>query len=190
MVKPVAILCAARNSVYHDIDGVDVYDAARDCRTFAGGMPVVAHPPCRSWSAFLRHQAKPSPGEKDLGPWCVEQVRRWGGVLEHPAHSRLWDACGLPKPGETARDGSWSMCVDQYWWGYAMRKRTWLLVSGVGPLDIPAVPFHLRASTKGDRQAFKHMSHRQRSASPRAFADWLVELARRAKAGVAIADQG
>lgn len=110
----VAVLCAAPNSIYKQIDGVVVYDAERDARTFSGGMPVVAHPPCRAWSAFCGHQAKPEPGEKELGPWCVEQVRNSGGVLEHPAHSRLWQACDLPRPGERSRGGLWSMWIEQH----------------------------------------------------------------------------
>lgn len=36
---------------------------------------------------------------KELGLWCAEQVRKWGGILEQPAHSRLWEAAGLPRPG-------------------------------------------------------------------------------------------
>lgn len=97
-MRTVAVLCAARNSVYHEMEGVDVFDALRGARSFAGGMPVIAHPPCRAWSAYCAHQAKPAPGEKELGIWCAEQVRENGGVLEQPAHSRLFDAAKLPKP--------------------------------------------------------------------------------------------
>lgn len=67
-----------------------------DVRTFQGGMPIVGHPPCRSWSAFCRHQAKPLLGEKELAPFVVEHLRKCGGVMEHPAHSTLWDALNLP----------------------------------------------------------------------------------------------
>lgn len=110
-----AALCVAPRSVYHALPEVDAYDLRRDVRSFAGGLPVVAHPPCRAWSAYCAHQAKPLPGEKDLGPLCVEWLRKEGGVLEHPAHSRLFAACGLPRPGETRGDlwtvGVWAVLV-------------------------------------------------------------------------------
>jgi hypothetical protein len=41
-------------------------------------------------------------GDRDCAIRAVEQVRRWGGVLEHPAWSKLWEHCGLPDPTEDA----------------------------------------------------------------------------------------
>lgn len=175
----VSVLCAASNSVYKTIRGVDVYDAARDCRTFDGSSTVVAHPPCRAWSAFCGHQAKPDPGEKELGPWCVEQVRNCGGVLEHPAHSKLWQACNLPKPGEQPKNDLFTMWVSQAWWGDRRSKQTWLLVCGVEPKEVK-VPFCLH-DPRGDSAAWNSMSKSQRSATPKAMAEWLVALARLAK---------
>lgn len=179
--RTIAALCVHARSVYRTLPGVECYDAGRDCRTFAGGMPVVAHPPCRAWSAYCAHQANPAPGEKDLGPWCVEQIKANGGVLEHPAHSRLWQACNLPLPGWTARGDLWSMAVDQSWWGDVRKKATWLLFSGVSPHDLPVVPYRLRESF-GDRRRWQVMSKQQRSASTKAFAEWLVAAARLTKA--------
>src|SRR5687767_6615617 len=112
-MSEVAILCAHSNSAYAGMDGVVIYDKKRDVRTFEGGMPVVAHPPCRAWSAFCAHQAKPEDGEKELGPLCVKWLLKCGGILEHPAHSRLWDACRLPKPGWESRSELWSIEVSQ-----------------------------------------------------------------------------
>lgn len=82
----VAVLFARADSVYKTLPGTDVWDAARDARNWPGGVPVVAHPPCRAWGR-LAHMAKPKPDEKDLARWAVAQVRRFGGVLEHPAAS-------------------------------------------------------------------------------------------------------
>ena len=123
----IAALCVSRVSIYKTLEGVDCFDIDRDVRTFAGGMPIVAHPPCRSWSAYCAHQAKPLPGEKELGLWCVDKLRECGGVLEHPAHSRLFDAAGMPKPGEPERGGLWSLAVDQSWWGDTRKKKTWIV---------------------------------------------------------------
>jgi len=163
------------------MSGVDVYDAKRDARTFQGGCPVIAHPPCRSWSAFCAHQAKAEPGERELAMFCARAVQEWGGILEQPAHSRLWVAAGLPKPGTW--DGtadSWSAEVWQAWWGYPMRKATWLYFSLIPP-SIVRYPLRLHPRG-GDRRAEQVMSKQQRSATPEAMAAWLVDLARQAKA--------
>lgn len=176
----IAVLCVAKNSIYKSLHGVDCYDIDRDCRTFPGGMPVVAHPPCRSWSAYCAHQAKPMPGEKELGPWCVEQLRQWGGVLEHPAHSRLWAECNLPTPG-SSRGSEWAMQVEQSWWGDTRKKLTWLAFVGIDKASLPDVPYCLRDS-HGDRRRWQLMSKHQRSATVRPFAEWLVAAASMAKA--------
>lgn len=178
MIRQVAALCVAGNSVYKTLDGVDCYDARRDVRTFPGGMPVVAHPPCRSWSAFTAQQAKPPPGEKELGPLCVDILRREGGVLEHPAHSRLFSYCGLPPPGETAGYLT-TIYVEQAWWGYPMRKATWLCLSmvDINQLDVPYVKHNSRSGV-GDRRRQQVMSKNQRAATCLPLAQWLVEAAR------------
>ena len=74
----VAVLCAARNSVYKGFSDVEVFDIDRDARTYGGGFPVVCHPPCRAWSAYCAHQAKPLPGAKDLAQMCVDRLHRYG----------------------------------------------------------------------------------------------------------------
>jgi hypothetical protein len=190
VLDPVAVLCCSAQSVYRSFPGVECYDAKRDVRTFAGGMKVVAHPPCRSWSAYCAHQAKPEPGEKELGPLCVEWLKKCGGVLEHPAHSRLWDECKLPKPGWTVGwhtgDGwrkdempIWSIEVLQGWWGDSRSKTTWLCFFGIKPLDI-RVPIRF-VDVTGDRRRWQVMSKTQRSATHPAMAEWLVQTARCAK---------
>lgn len=64
--RPVAVLCVQRRTQYRDLPGVECYDIDRDVRTFAGGMPVVAHPPCRSWSAFTWRRGARSSGRMSL----------------------------------------------------------------------------------------------------------------------------
>lgn len=172
----VAVLCADQKSIYKSMVGVEAYDANRDARTFSGGMPVVAHPPCRSWSVFTRHQAKPEPGEAQLGLWCAEMLKQCGGILEQPAHSLLFHAAGLPKPGEPIIGDLWSLLVWQAWWGYPVRKATWLCFSRIDPNSVNT-PFRLHA--KGaDRRREQLMSCNQRSRTVPAFAEWLVNTAR------------
>lgn len=179
-MRTVAVLCAARKSVYHGMPAVEVYDSSRDAFTFPGGMPVVAHPPCRLWSAFTRHQAKPALGgherERELGLWCCGQLRACGGVLEQPAHSHLWVAAGFPRPGQPEANGVWSLEVWQAWWGYPVKKATWLAFCGV-PKDAVVTPYRLHAKGKDHRRQ-QLMSRRERSATTLEFAEWLIQLAR------------
>lgn len=187
-VRPVAVLCCKSTSDYKKMEGVECYDIGRDVRTFQGGMSVVAHPPCRSWSAFCAHQAKPEPGEKELGPLCVEWLRKCGGVLEHPAHSRLWKACGLPKPNETAGD-LWTIGVWQSWWGYPLTiKRTWLCFCGVSKNAL-RLPLRLRGEG-GDKRLWSAGSTAWRDRTTTEFAEWLVAAARMAWPNEKLRDAG
>ena len=103
-MRTISALCVAPRSNYKQLEDLECYDAKRDARTFPGDTPIVAHPPCRSWSRFTKQQSKPPPGEKELAPLCVEFLRRCGGIREHPAHSHLWDHCNLPAPGQSTKD--------------------------------------------------------------------------------------
>lgn len=167
----ISVLCCSTNSVYKTL-GLDCYDAKRCARNFTGYGPVIAHPPCRGYSAFMRHWAKPSPGEKDLALFCAERVACNGGVLEHPAHSRFFTrVCGI-RAGETRGP---FQCVElhQSWFGYPTTKRTWLLI----PRNwiVPDFPFALLAYGK-EKQLFENMSHRERSRTTPQFAMWLIDL--------------
>lgn len=176
--RRVAALCVASNSPYHALRDVEAFDKARDARTFTGGMPVVAHPPCRTWSVFTKHQAKAPPGEKELGLICAEHLKREGGVLEHPAHSELFEAAGLPMPGKRIGD-LFTIAIHQAAFGYPMRKATWLCMCGVDvlELELPFVVHDPRAGL-GDRRRQQIMSRQQRSATRPELARFLVDVAR------------
>jgi hypothetical protein len=170
------------------------WDEARDARTYAGPWPVVAHPPCRNWSA-LRHLAKGN--DSDCGLIAFEQVRKYGGVLEQPAHSRLFHAVGASKPTEGDDPyGGHTIEVCQVDWGHVARKRTWVYC--VGCRDIPPIlcygnippprkPTHWCSGvhTPGARgetpPGIKICSAQQRRRTPPEFAKWLVSLAAQVK---------
>ena len=193
----VAVLFARQDSIYKKISGCDVYDIDRDARSWDGGAPVVAHPPCRSWGR-LRMVAKPREGERDLAVFAVAAVRRWGGVLEHPATSTLWAHQGLPLPG-AGRDswGGFTIPILQHWFGHRAEKATWLYVCGIEPQDVPAMHFVLGGSThviaqnrtlrdgsrmkKGHPKWRPEVSKAEREHTPEKLAHWLVELARLTK---------
>lgn len=187
-MKPVAVLFARADSVYKTLPGTDVWDIERDARRWPGGAPVVAHPPCRSWSV-LKHFAKPRQDERDLAPWAVEQVRCWGGVLEHPKGSALWQHCNLPAPGERDKFGGWTKPVMQMWWGHRAEKPTLLYIVGLEPRNLPDIPlvlgdaprvlFNKRRLRSGMPGFRTECTREEREHTPPALAEWLVDLARR-----------
>ena len=110
-MRTVAALYVDPKGPYPAMEGVDCWDAERDARLYPGPHPVLAHPPCGPWGP-LRHLNKKQ--DPDLAPLAVEQVRAWGGVLEHPKRSALWSACGLPYPGLFSDAwGGWTLEVHQ-----------------------------------------------------------------------------
>ena len=188
----VAVLFARADSHYKALLGVDVWDAERDARRWPGGCPVVAHPPCRAWGQ-LRHMARPAPVEKELALWAVEQVRRFGGVLEHPKNSVLWPTAGLPKPGDVPDAfGGWTLGIEQFSFGHRAAKPTLLYIVGCNPREIPTMPICLGdapaiCGTSGRRKSLKRKTTRpeiskaEREHTPPVLAAWLVELAKRCK---------
>lgn len=189
--KTVAVLFARADSVYKTFPECDVYDIERDARTWPGGCPVVAHPPCRAW-ASLRHHAKPRDGEKDLALLAIGHVRCWGGVLEHPQLSTLWRVAGLPEPGIQDEFGGWTLVIDQQWWGHRARKRTRLYIVGCEPAGIPLMPLALGDAThtvglwsgRDRATARPSISKPEYESTPIEFARWLVDLALRCRVGV------
>jgi hypothetical protein len=183
--RTISILFARADSIYKTLPECDVWDAKRDATKWPGGNPVVAHPPCAQWGR-LRHLARENSAEKELALLAVEFVLKWGGVIEHPAGSLLWEAAELPKPGERDRRG-FTIVIDQLWFGHACIKRTWLWIFGVGQSEIPTLPFHLGYPTRSisTRQrapkALPEMSRKGRESTPLELAEWLVETARRTR---------
>lgn len=168
----VAVLCASTPSVYDKLD-CEVYNAARDAYSFRGGMPVVAHPPCGQWGR-LRHLAHENVLERELGPFCVESVRANGGVLEHPAASRLFPYMKMPSPSQRPDEfGGFTLSVDQKWWGHPCVKPTWLYVVG-SRMAVPEMPFNMDVA----RRTVESLSSVRRADTPLEFARWLLLLSR------------
>lgn len=136
----IAALYVARGGCYFGLDGVDPWDEERDARTYAGPWPVVAHPPCARWCR-LAGLVEARWGHKrgdDGGTFAaaLASVRRFGGVLEHPAFSDAWKAHGLNAPPTGGKwvnadfVGGWTCYVEQGRYGHPAKKATWLYANG------------------------------------------------------------
>lgn len=171
----ISALCVSGRSIYKHLPGVDCYDRHRDARQFNGRNPVVTHAPCRTWSKFLSHQAKPPDlkAEQDLAFFCLDKVLTNGGVFEHPAGSRFWEAAGLPLPNQPGETFLYSIYVEQAWFAFASRKPTWLLIAGLPRCALPPVPFSLAKD-----QTARHGSQFDRARTMASFARWLCQVAR------------
>lgn len=143
----VAALFVQPDGVYSTMPDVDPWPEARDARTYAGPLPVVAHPPCQRWGRFW-HGSTAKPHQFKLGDdlGCFDRalwaVRTWGGVVEHPADSHAWAWHGLIPP---PRSGGWHRAdsygglgcyVEQGHYGHIARKGTWLYAVGIEPVDL------------------------------------------------------
>lgn len=180
-----ALYVDVKRGPYATMQGVDAWGLQRDATTYAGPYPVVAHPPCAHWGR-LKHFAK---DDGNTGPIAVAQVRRWGGVLEHPEHSSLWSRCGLPEPGWLPDEfGGYSLSVRQFDFGHLCEKWTWIYIVGVPVEQLPAMPprrtdraIHVvtNEQRKGEPRYKPRIASSQVHLTPPAFAEWLVTAARR-----------
>jgi hypothetical protein len=187
----IAALYVDSRGVYAGLPDVEVWDEARDARRYAGPWPVVAHPPCSRWCQ-LAHIIKKRYGHEvgdDGGCFAaaLAAVRRWGGVLEHPARSYAWGAFGLPRPrrGHWVWDGKgWCTEVHQRAYGHAALKRTWLYYVGARPptmrWEYPAPLAQVSWCANHGDSSLPRIQGRPASATPVAFRDVLLEMARAA----------
>ena len=183
-LERVVVLFIRSDSHYKTLPGVDCYDIERDATTWPGGCPVVAHPPCRSWGVLAHMAFNVRPGEKELGPWAIEQVRRWGGVLEHPAGSRLFAHCGCAVlNGFKEEFGGISILIDQFDFGHVAHKPTLLYIVGCAFENLPPRPEKRIEKTSrsicGNVLGTSRCTQRQREETPPKLAEWLIETARR-----------
>jgi hypothetical protein len=192
MARPVAALYVDPHGVYSGLPDVDVWDEARDARLYAGPHPVVAHPPCARWSrlaGFTEARFGYKRGD-DGGCFAaaLDAVKTYGGVLEHPAYSKAWDAFGLPKPNH---HGGWTLSllyqgascyVEQGRYGLPVKKATWLYAYGI---QLPELHWGYTPDGEGDdvggMDAWRRqVTYAEGAATPPEFRDALLAMARSA----------
>lgn len=190
----IAALFVQKGGAYYGLDNVDPWDEVRDARLYAGPWPVVAHPPCQLWGNFAAINFKRWGGEhnrpgNDGGCFAsaLASVRRFGGVLEHPAGTRAWGEYGLISPADAgwiqSNISEWVCEVWQSAYGHKARKNTWLFYSGEN--HPPAMRWYRHQGThqigfhdqRGKSRNKPTISGKEASATPPSFRDALIAMA-------------
>jgi hypothetical protein len=194
----ISALFVQADGCYSGIDGIDAWPESRDARLYKGPNPVIAHPPCQLWGAMAKVNYARWGGEhnrpgNDHG--CFESalasVRKYGGVLEHPAKTRAFAAFGIEKPNAAGWKklvcGGWVCEVWQSAYGHKANKATWLYYFGVNkPFDLdwsrPKGSHQIgRYDQRGKEKNKPTLSKREANATPIMFRDALIALCINAK---------
>jgi hypothetical protein len=187
--------------VYTSLPDVDPWTEQRDARLYAGPWPVVAHPSCARWCRLAGLvEARWGHRRGDDGGCfasALAAVRRWGGVLEHPAYSDAWAAHDMPEPPRVGWQrgicGGWSCYVEQIRYGHRAKKATWLYAYGIG--EPPQMRWgHVADSDSRawvswcgnhnrGRDERPRLGRFDRNSTPLEFRDALIAIARGARRG-------
>ena len=198
--QTVAALFVERCGCYYGLSDVDMWPIQRDARKYTANLPVVAHPPCQLWGALAKVNYTRWGGEhnkpgNDGGCFAsaLRNVIRCGGVLEHPAKTYAFEAHGIAKPvglGWKRCQAGWVCEIWQSAYGHRARKATWLFYSGDNPpfdLDFSRNPgthqigFYDQRGKSANKPT---LSKNEANATPPAFRDELIKLARHANKNV------
>lgn len=174
--KEAAVLCAAHNSNYYNYNIFDIYDCERNAFAYTGGLPVIAHPPCRLFSRLRAFSTAP-PREKLLAYFCLEKVRRYGGVLEHPRSSTLWHNGNFDLSGNVDSFGGFLRAINLSDFGFPAQKKTLLYFCGISPGELPPFPLSMSPPTAiiGSSGRLPELPRSARSMTPPAMIDYFLQ---------------
>jgi hypothetical protein len=187
----IAALFVQKGGCYCGLPNIDPWDISRDACKYDGPLPVIAHPPCQRWGSltyvnYARYGGEHNRPGNDGGCFAsaMASVRKWGGVLEHPAFTHAWPTYGLTRPygigWHQSLDGGWVCEMWQSAYGHRAQKRTWLYYCG------KSAPAELRwERTPGTHQVGcacaggnnkPTLSKKEANATPIEFRDALISM--------------
>lgn len=153
----ISVLCTSSESLYTQLPNLDLWPISRNAYNFNHDYPVITHAPCPQWSR-LKAFSLADDHQKNLARFCLQKVFSNGGIFEHPAGSSFFKEVGI-KP---------TLSIDQSWFGFPVRKRTYLFFYKCKPLSFP-LNFDIPP------RSFSNLSHRQRSEMTLSLCSWLCE---------------
>ena len=177
----IPVLFVNEKTVYSQLD-CDCWDEKRNAVKISSRLAGVYHPPCRTWGR-LRSFANFHPGEHWLAVWAIIRIRKYGGVLEHPAGSTLWKLMCLPLPGSGYDSfGGFSVKINQHDFGFECEKNTWLYICGIDVNLLPVQPLNFNAithtiSSSKIKSGKKEISKNKRASTTIILAAYLVQIA-------------
>ena len=157
----ISVLCTMPGSNYYRIPNLDCWDVKRNAFNFTGSNPVITHAPCPQWSR-MKAFAKYNQRDRLLAYFCWDVVNTNGGIFEHPAGSSFFNHVGA--------DWNKIISIDQMWFGFPARKRTYLYFNKCIPLQYP-ISFDCPV------KLVEYMSSSMRSRQPLSLCKWLVDCA-------------
>lgn len=190
----VAALFVQEDGCYSSDERVDAWPESRDARNYQGILPVVAHPPCQLWGAlasvnYARWGGEHNRPGNDGGCFtsALKSVIRCGGVIEHPAKTRAFEANCIRKPSgigwTKCTSGGWVCEVWQSAYGHRANKATWLYYFG------RQAPFQMKwerpkgshqvgfQDQRGKERNKPTLSKKEANATPIDFREELIKLA-------------
>ena len=128
------------DSAYKNKSNWLCYDKNKNALNYKDNLPVVCHPPCRTWGKLSHMATRAVAGESDLAIWSINKIRKLGGILEHPNGSKLFGKY-LPDINCNADTfGGFTILIDQYDFGHVAHKLTKLYFCGLKKEELPKLP--------------------------------------------------
>ena len=204
-MKKIVALYIEEDGVYCGLPNVDPWGPKRDARRYSGPHPVIAHPPCSRWSGFAygsplaikQGHRKISGDDKGCFKCALSDVRRWGGVIEHPYRTQAFKFFGINHPPRhggwiRADEWGWICSVEQGRYGHPVAKPTVIYavrtelpelnwgVTKVMDSDYPeemVLRHGIEKCRKAGLMSYLVNKGNDRSKTPVAFRNLLIELA-------------
>lgn len=177
MLKFPALFCDSR-SLYNDHPGFDVFDVNRNAFSCASRLPRVAHPPCRLFSRMRSFSSAPV-SELKCAYHALSGIRQFGGILEHPRSSTLWQNGNFDLSGGIDQYGGYLRSVNLSWFGYPAQKKTMLYFVGITPGQLPPFPISFDAITHvvsgSSRSLLPELSKSLRSSTPMLMIEYIYQ---------------
>lgn len=168
--------------MYYNFKGIDCFNQERNVFSLDSRSVCIAHPPCRLFSRLRKFSTAPLE-EKKIAFFCLEKIRRFGGILEHPRSSTLWHTGNFDLTGGIDSYGGFLRSVDLSWFGFPARKKTMLYFVGISPSELPPFPISLDALTgcigsSSKKSLLLELPKKMRAQTPVLMIEYLIEVCR------------